>query len=167
MQEEAEKARTKAIEQHEKGMKNLINRTEPIGYDRNYNTYYFFHHDPDVIHVEMNRSGKDEINQIKSWSCIDHKGLFDDFLSSLDTRGVREAALAEEIGGNGGASLKRHLSDSNKKNSLMLARKREEDDFERRLNNALIASADQGRRSGRLANSAKVSKFLLHLEFLN
>jgi len=153
--EEAEKARNKAIEQYEKGLKTLTTRTEAIGYDRNYNTYYFFHHDPDMIHVEMNRSGKDEINQIKSWSCIDHKCLFDDFLSSLDTRGIRESALAEAIGGNGGANMRRHLSDSNKKNSLILARKREEEDFERRLNNALIASADQGRRSGRLANSAK------------
>ena len=139
-------------------MKNLVLRTEPIGQDRNFNTYYFFHHDPGMIHVEMNRNAQDSILLTKSWHCIDHKSTFDEVNSTLDLRGVREYALHETlIGTSGGPNLKRYLSDNNKKNSLIQARKREEEAFERRLNNALIASADQGRRSGRLANVAKVS----------
>jgi hypothetical protein len=153
----------KAIEQYEKGMKKLITRTEPIGYDRNHNAFYHFHHDPEMIHIEVNKNSQDQIWQTKSWHCIDHKPLFDDLVSSLDVRGVRESALYEEMIGNGGVSIKRYLSDSSKKNSLLLARKREEEDFERKLNNALVASENQARRSGRLANSAKVSDLVLYV----
>lgn len=159
IQEIAEKARIKANEQYEKGMKKLCSRTEPFGFDRNHSAFYHFHHDPDMIHIEMNKSASDGIQEVKSWHCIDYKTLFDSFTSSLDTRGIRESALYEAMVGVGGSGLKRYLSDSDKKNALILARKREEEEFERRMNNALIASADQGRRSGRLASVAKVSIF--------
>jgi len=165
--EAAEKARLKAIDQFEKGMTTLVARTEPFGYDRNYNAFYFFRHDTEMIHVEMNKNTQDDMTQVKSWHCIDSKLLFDEFISSLDVRGVRESSLFEDISGvNGGSNLKKYLTDSNKKNNLLLARKREEEDFERRLNNALIASADQTRRSGRLASVAKdeVAKIQCEME---
>ena len=110
-----------------------------------------------MIHIEINKNSNKELQQGKSWHCIDNKTLFDNFVSSLDIRGVRENALYDSMVGSGGSGLKRFLSDSDKKNGLLLARKREEEDFERRLNNALIGSAELGRRSGRLASVAKVS----------
>lgn len=135
-------------------------RTVPFGYDRNYSTFYFSHQDPEMIHIEMNRNVNDELHHGKSWHCIDHKSLFDTFTTSLDVRGVREAALQEYITNYGGSGIRRYLSDNNKKIGLIAARRREEEDFARRMNNALIASADQGRRSGRLASVAKVSIFV-------
>lgn len=108
-------------------MKNLAIRSEPFGYDRNHSAYYFFDHEPDMIHIEVNRnSGKDEFNQSKSWHCIDHKSLFDAFLTSLDVRGVREKALHEYISTHGSSGLKRHLADNNKLSALISARRREE-----------------------------------------
>ncbi len=161
LQEAAEKARIKANEQYDKGMKKLSIRTEPFGYDRNYNAFYHFHKEPEMIHVEMNRNPHEVINQGKSWHCIDYKPVFDNFVNSLDIRGVRENALYDFMVGSSSSGLKRHLSDCDKKNAMLAARRREEEDFERRLNNALIASAEQGRRSGRLASVAKVSVFFL------
>lgn len=105
----------------------------------------------------MNRNPHGDIQQIKSWHCIDQRSLFDNFVASLDKRGIRENALLEKLTGEGSVNVRRLLVDSAKKKDIFAARQREEEDFERRLNNAMIASADRGRRSGRLANGAKVS----------
>jgi len=138
-------------------MQHLVARTQPIGYDKNHNAVYFFHHDSDSLYVEMNKDQNDGFNDVKSWHCIDSKPLFDSFTSSLDIRGIRENNLYDELMGESGASsLKRNLYDSNRKDNLIAARDRQKEDLERRLDNAMIASAESTRRSGRLANSAKV-----------
>ena len=105
----------------------------------------------------MNKNAHDDIKQIKAWHCIDHRLLFNNLVSSLDKRGIRENALLEKLDGEGSINVRKLLVDSTKKKDVYVARQREKEEFERRLNNAMIASADQGRRSGRLANVAKVS----------
>jgi len=154
--EAATKAKDKAAEQYEKGLKTLVHRTQPIGFDRNHNAIYFFHFDPECLYVEVNRSPIDPFNEVKSWHCIDSKTLFDSYVSSLDIRGVRENNLYEQLMGESGASsLKRYLYDSNKKESLTSSYERQKAELERRLDNALIANMESTRRSGRLANTAK------------
>ena len=158
MQEEVTKARDKALDMYDKGLKNLVHRMEPIGYDKNNNGVYYFHHDPESLYLEMNKMQNDSFNEIKSWHCIDNKPLFDAFASSLDVRGIRENDLYEQlVGESGSSSLKRNLYDSNRKETIISAYQRQQADLERRLDNAMIASAESTRRSGRLANTSKVS----------
>lgn len=155
----AEKARTKAINAYEKGLKKLVSRSEPIGFDRNHNGIYFFHHDPETLYIEVDRSQDGKLGKVKSWHIIDNKSLFDSYGSSLDQRGIREYELHEALtGGLGSCGLKRYMSDDSKKKNMIIARKKEEEIFARRLENAKIACATEeagGRRSGRLAMSAK------------
>ena len=137
-----------------------MSRSEPIGYDKNHNAVYFFHHDPEALYVEVDRSQKGVLEKIKSWHIIDSKSLFEEYESSLDIRGIRESELHETLtGGHGSLGLKRYLPDDKKKKSILIMRKKEEEEFARRLENAKIACAVEesgGRRSGRLAMSAKV-----------
>lgn len=108
--------------------------------------------------MEINKSPSDPFNEVKSWHCIDSKTLFDSYVSSLDIRGIRENNLYEQLMGETGASsLKRYLYDSNKKENLTSSYERQKAELERRLDNALIANMESTRRSGRLANTAKVS----------
>jgi len=168
--EAAERAKVKAINAYEKGLKTLVARTEPIGYDRNHNAVYVFHHDPDAIYIEANApshtvssSTSTTIQQQrekqhllgKSWHVIDNKNLFDDFISSLDVRGIRESELYEVMTS---TSLRRNLFDDSKRSNMLIAKKREDEEFTRRLENARIACDTEeagGRRSGRLASSAQ------------
>ena len=157
--EAAESARGQAIASYEQGLKNLITRTEPIGFDRNHNAVYYFHHNPQSLFIEKN--GIQGGEAVKSWHIIDNATLFDDFVSSLDVRGTREYKLHFKMIGNGGdVDIKRLLSNS-KKQSLIASRQREEERLNRKLDNAMIACAAEeasasGRRSTRLKTAAKV-----------
>ncbi len=156
-QEAAEKERVKANELYDKKIHNLTLRTQPFGHDRHHNAYYHIHNDPKMIHVEINRSPHDDIQKVKSWHCIDHRPLFDNFISSLDNRGIRENELLEKLTGDHSTNIRKLLVDTTKKKDIFAAREREEEELERRLTNAMIANAEQGRRSGRLAGVAEVS----------
>lgn len=146
------------MEQYNKGLKNLVHRTQPVGFDKNHNAVYFFHHDPESLYVETNKAQNDPFNEIKTWHCIDSKPLFECFVSSLDVRGIRENALYDQlVGESGSSSLKRNLYDSNLKETIIAAYQRQQAEIERRLDNAMIKSAESTRRSGRLANTSKVS----------
>ena len=161
----------KAISAYEKGLKKLIARSKPIGYDRNQNAVYFFQHDPDALYIEANTTNNASSSSLhpnsssmsvqkstnKSWHVIDSKILFDDFLSSLDSRGIRESKLLDAITSIGG--LKRNLFDDCKRRNMLIARKKEEEEYARKLENARIACDTEeagGRRSGRLASCAHV-----------
>jgi hypothetical protein len=119
---------------------------------------YWFRNDPNSLFLEVNRSNT--INDvINSWHIIDSKGLFDDYVSSLDIRGVRQHDLYEEMmGPSGSSSLRRFLRDANYKEAMIATRQREIEEFERRLENAKVKCDVEelgGRRSGRLAPNAK------------
>jgi hypothetical protein len=144
------------VENYEKALKTMVARTTPVGYDRNHNEVYFFHNDPDSLYIEMYKGQFEEFRGIKSWHCIDSKSLFDRFISSLDVRGIRESNLYNELTSDNKATyFKRYLIDEVKKDTLIAAYKRQEEELEKRLNIALVANAESSRRSGRLADNGK------------
>lgn len=158
----AEKAYNKAVEAYEAGLNKLISRTEPIGFDRNFNAIYFFRHDPTMLHIEQLKHSNLlteikllglELTPFSAWHAIDTKPLFEQFLESLDSRGQREneaLAICSNL-----TILKRRLQDERSDNTRAAAREREKEDLERRLMNAKNAcDAEDGRRSGRLATMA-------------
>ena len=149
----------------------LISRTEPIGLDRNFNAFYFFHHDPDTIYVEVDKPNlENNLLVTESWHIIDRRSIFDSFVSSLDVRGIRESELFEELtGGYSTTSLKRFQFDDYKKKNRFITYQNKEKNLERRLKKAKIACAAEeagGRRSGRLANvTASVAKVCAFYHF--
>lgn len=170
-QDAAAKAQQKAHDAYTKGLRTLTARTEPVGYDRNFNSIYFFNHDPDRLYVEIskppataeeNRLPPDMLLKKYSWHVIETKSLFDAYTSSLDTRGKRESNLYDELMGPAGghSSLRRGLYDDLKEKSDKAARARQREELDRRLANARIACLAEeegsGRRSGRLQSSAQV-----------
>ena len=95
----------------------LISRTKPIGLDRNFNDFYFFHHDSNTIYVEVDQPNfEKKLLVTESWHIIDKISICDFFVSSLDGRGIRESELFEELtGGYSTTSLKRFQFDDYKK----------------------------------------------------
>lgn len=166
------KTQQKAIEAYEKGLRKLVSRREPIGRDRNFNKFYFFNHDPEMIYVEVFKAANNgyqddafpvEMQMKKSnWHIIETKRLFEQYTASLDIRGIRENELYEELVGpsSGSSSLKRFMFDDMKEQNALNAMKREQDELDRRLNNARLAcaaeEAEGGRRSGRLSSRAQL-----------
>ena len=158
----AEKAYNKAVDAYEAGLNKLVSRTEPIGFDRNFNAIYFFQHDPVMLHVEQLKQSLvppeiknigAELTPFSSWHFIDTKPLFEQFLESLDDRGQREDETLKICSSL--TMLKRRLQDDKKDNNRAAAREREKEELERRLENAKSAcDAEDGRRSGRLAGIA-------------
>ncbi|EEC43115.1 predicted protein [Phaeodactylum tricornutum CCAP 1055/1] len=172
--ESAVKAQQKASEAYEKGIRKLTARTEPIGYDRNFNAIYCFRHDPEVLYVEDLRQPSTVANHLpldmqfkrRSWHLIETTALFDSFTGSLDIRGRREHDLYEELVGPQGAqqSLRRFLHDNMKEQNEAVARVRELESLKKRLEVARVkCDEEQGRRSGRLAGQA--GEELSSLEF--
>ena len=170
----AEKAYNKALEAFDNGIRKLVSRTEPLGFDRNFNSYYCFVHDPSMMHVEqlkqtnlppeIKRLGL-TLNPSSSWHFIDTKALFEQFLDCLDIRGTRENELYEVSSTL--TVLKRKLQDDKKENTRAVARIREREALEKKLENARTAcDAEEGRRSGRLAGQAidEVRKLEVELE---
>lgn len=158
----AEKQYHKSLEAYDNGILKLVSRTEPLGFDRNFNSYYCFVHDPEMMHVEqlkqtnlppeLKRLGV-TLNPSSSWHFIDTKPLYDQFLGCLDVRGTRENELYEVSSSL--TILKRKLQDDKKDNTRAAARLREKEALEKRLENARTAcDGEEGRRSGRLAGQA-------------
>lgn len=137
--------------------------------DRDFNRVFYFRHNPEVIMIEtVNTSLEKHIEFVdhplscfsQSWHMIHTKSLFDEYVASLDIRGLREDELYDALmGTSGSSSLKRFMFDDTKKKNAGIARWREEEEFERRLQNAIIACAadeeNTGRRSRRLASTAQ------------
>lgn len=163
--ESAKKAQLKASDAYEKGVRKLMARTEPVGFDRNYNGVYCFRHDPEVLYIECPKPASssdpqlEELRQRKTtWHVIETKSLFDQYVQSLDKRGKREFALIDELTGQltGGPSLRRFLFDDIKERAMAAAQIRDKEDLKRKLENAkLKCDEEEGRRSGRLASRAE------------
>jgi linker histone H1 and H5 family/Williams-Beuren syndrome DDT (WSD), D-TOX E motif len=163
--ETAKKQQDKAVDAYEQGIRNLVARTEPIGYDRNFNAVYCFRHDPEVLYIEDKRPPAIatvpsniplELQfQRMSWHVIESTSLLDQFLSSLDIRGKREHDLHAEIVGP--PSLRDYLYDDVKERADAKAKKKEKENLLERLEKARIKCDEEtGRRSGRLAGQAEV-----------
>ena len=165
--EAANRAQQRASENYEKGIRKLVARTEPVGYDRNHHAVYCFRHDPEVLYVEELRPASGTASSLpldlhfprRSWHIIEQTSLFDLFTSSLDVRGKRERDLYEELLGPPGAkqSLRRFLHDDVKEQAKVNTRLKEKEALRKRLEIARVkCDEEQGRRSGRLAGQAEV-----------
>lgn len=162
----AKKQQEKANDAYEKGIRKLVARTEPIGYDRNYNAVYCFRHDPEILYVEDRKassgSNVDLPQAIQfcrfSWHVIETTSLFDSYTASLDIRGKREYDLYEGLMGPVGShqSLRRYLYDDVKEQQIVRAKIKEKEILKERLIAVKIKCDEElGRRSGRLASSAE------------
>ena len=165
--ETAKRAQQRASEAYEKGIRSLVARTEPVGYDRNYNAVYCFRHDPENLYVEDKRPSMGTVSSLpaefqferRSWHVIETSSLFDTFTSSLDIRGKRENDLYEALLGPPGShqSLRRFLHDDLKEQAAAAAKLKEMEALKERLKVArLKCDEEQGRRSGRLAGQAEL-----------
>jgi hypothetical protein len=180
--ESAKKAQEKAHDAYEKGVRKLMARTDPVGYDRFHNRVYYFHHDPEVLYIEMIRTPTGlathlpndlQINRT-SWHVIENRTMFDQVVASLDIRGHRENDLYETMMGPTGAnkSLKRHLVDDVKEQNVVSNRKKELEELERKRQNAIVACKQEeeggGRRSGRFQsqNEAELLQIVIDIEDL-
>ena len=164
--EAAMKAQQRASDAYEKGIRNLVARTEPVGYDRHFNAVYCFRHDPEVLYVEDLRSPSGVAGDLpedlqfprRSWHVIETTSLFDAYACSLDIRGRREHDLYEELMGPSGAqqSLRRYLYDDVKEQADANAKLKEMEALKKRLEIARMkCDEEKGRRSGRLAGQAE------------
>lgn len=166
--ESAKKAQEKANDAYEKGIRKLVARTEPVGYDRNFNAVYCFLHDPEVLYVEDKKSlsasntsnlpAEIQFNRY-SWHVIETTSLFDQFTASLDIRGRREHDLYEALVGPPGTqqSLRRFLHDDIKEQSDARCKIKEKELLRERLEIARVkCDEEKGRRSGRLAGQAEI-----------
>ena len=173
--ESAQRAQLKAHDAYEKGIRRLVARTEPIGYDRDFNAVYSFSHDPEVIYVEDKRAparvdpsvpAELQMNRF-SWHIIENTSIFDAFASSLDIRGRREHDLYEELVGPSGPqhSLRRFLHDDVKSLTEAAQHEKAKEELQRKIDIAKIkCDEEKGRRSGRLADQAEIELFTLQEE---
>jgi histone H1/5 len=163
--EAANKAQQKASDGYEKGIRKLVSRTEPIGYDRDFNAVYCFRHDPEILYVENLRPPSNVASHLpeemqigrRSWHVIETTSLFDEYVTSLDIRGRREHDLHEELLGPQGAqqSLRRYLHDDVKEQNAANAQLKDKEALKERLENARKKCDEESRRSGRLAGKAE------------
>ena len=164
--ETALRMQQKANDAYEKGIRQLVARTEPVGHDRNHNALYCFRRDPEVLYVEelRNPSNTTELAvpeefqfHRRSWHVIETSSLFDSFTSSLDIRGKREQDLYETMLGPAGGqqSLRRYLHDDVKDEAEKSSRRREKEALYKRLEVAKVKCDEKDRRSGRLAHQAE------------
>lgn len=165
----AQKAQERADDAYEKGIRKLVARTEPVGYDRNHNAVYCFLYDPDVVYVEdkklpassntsSNLPVEMQFNRC-SWHVVETTSLFDQFIGSLDIRGRREHDLYEALVGPPGTqqSLRRFLYDDVKEQADARCKIKEKESLRERLEIARIkCDEEKGRRSGRLAGQAEI-----------
>ena len=176
--EVALKAQEKANDAYEKGIHKFVARTEPVGYDRNFNAIYCFLHDPDVLYMEEKKPPANTVTfntssditipfdmqfPRTSWHVIESTSLCDKYASSLDIRGKREHDLYEVLMGPPGhtnQSLYRYLYDDIKIMADAKSKIREKETLLEKLKIAQIkCDEEQGRRSGRLAGQAEIELF--------
>ena len=152
-----------ANEAYEKGLRTLVARTEPFGFDRNFDRYYWFSRDPEFVFVEMDRSVTSLAEQHSlptevqvhrtSWHAIDKMSMLELFAASLDVRGNREKALHEALMGTDDApSLKKYLYDDVKEKEAISNFEKERDDVEQKLEHVrlnILRLEEEGRRASR------------------
>lgn len=104
--ENAKKTQEKATAAYEEALSSLSSKTEPIGYDRNFNAVYSCSpHDASIIIVEDKRPATGGNSRLPSshqqerrmWHVIETTSLFDQYIASLDSRGKREHDLKKAL----------------------------------------------------------------------
>ena len=151
--EDAEKSLQRAVELYDQGLQRLIVRVEPIGYDRNHCAIYHFFHDPEYVYLEtlpLTVKKDKNANKIcrRTWRKISCKSLFDEYVNTLDVRGIRERELEYQLLYKG--FVRKHLYDDLKIEQMIAAKKKEEEILLNRFENAKKACTESSRRSSRL-----------------
>lgn len=163
IQEQAKRDQRIANEAYERGLKTLVARSEPFGFDRHFNQYYWFSHDPEFIFIEMTRSVTGlaehlptEVQMLRtSWHAIDKVSMLDLLASSLDVRGNRERALHESLVGTSDApqqALKRFVYDDVKQKNAIENFEKERQEVEQKLEAVrlnILRLEEEGRRASR------------------
>lgn len=171
--EKAQRAQEKANDAYEAGIRKLVARTEPVGYDRHFNAVYCFRHDPEVLYVEERRPApstsaipKDLQYPRFSWHFIENTSTLDQFVASLDVRGRRENDLNTTlVGETARQSLRRFLHDDVGAAEAAKAKVKEKQALLAKLEKAKVkCDEEQGRRSGRLAGQAETELMAVQAE---
>lgn len=179
-QHNAERIKNDEASLYEIGVGELILRTEPVGLDRHHGQVYFLRSGTSGILIIQNKSRSrkcgvnndaisDRIGNVLSryqreitgqtypeaivWHKVDKTSLFDSYVSSLDTRGVRERALHDALTA---MNVRHYLRDDLNEFKQATAAQQKVEDIEKLLRKARdIAEGEQalGRRSGRLQHS--------------
>jgi linker histone H1 and H5 family/Williams-Beuren syndrome DDT (WSD), D-TOX E motif len=169
--ESARRSQLKATEAYEKACRSKRVRTEPIGDDRYFNTFFHFWSDPERVYVaHRNKAlatsasfnvpgGSDVYRTI--WHSIDKRSVLEKYIESLDTRGKREYALKEglEVGVK---SVYDDIKAINEKKAILKGKQ----DLQAQLENARL-KCEVGRKSGRLAAQSEQEFFDLQEEIQN
>jgi len=161
--EQAKRDQKRANEAYTLGLQNLISRTEPFGFDRQFNRYFVFSHDPEFVFIEMNRSTTGNAEHLPtdvqvnrtSWHAIDKVSVLDQFAASLDVRGHREKALYEVLMGSEDSvekPLKSYMYDDVKEKNAISVFKDERKAVELKLEEVKLNHVrleEEGRRPSR------------------
>ena len=147
----AEQANKIAADHYDHAIRNLIVRLEPIGYDRNYSAVYYCSHDRENLYLETFSLAPEEGGGARKvenvvWKRIANNAVFDEYVDSLDVRGIRERELKQNLLHQG--YIKKNLFDDQK---TIQIRKRKKEILLNKLEIAKKACAESNRRSNRLS----------------
>lgn len=117
-------------------------RTEPFGFDRHFNRYFFCLNDPDFIFIESTRSASGIAEELPEdlqirrtiWHGMDKVSTMEQLDASLDVRGHREKALHDAMFGTEDVPnkcLKRFLYDDVKAKAQAVARKEQREELQK------------------------------------
>lgn len=168
--ESARRAQVRATDAYEKACREKRIRTEPIGQDRNFNSFYYFSNDAEKVYVAQRGkalpssssfSFRDITNYRTTWHTIDQRSKVEKYTESLDVRGRRENALKNSLQPTA-KTVEDDIKAMNDKKALLKDKK----DLQRRLENAKL-KCEVGRKSGRLAAQSEQEFFALQAEIDN
>eukprot|EP00934_Nitzschia_sp_Nitz4_P007591 Nitzschia sp. Nitz4//scaffold45_size130396//16298//19740//NITZ4_003431-RA/size130396-augustus-gene-0.252-mRNA-1//-1//CDS//3329552344//7581//frame0 len=164
--ESAKRAQMRATDAYEKACRSHRVRTEPIGVDRHFNSFFHFGHDPEQVYVQIR--GKAQPAPIKvpgapeayrsTWHTIDKRSLLEKLIESLDVRGKRECALAASLN-----SIVKLVNDDIKQDKGKKALLKDKREMERRLENVKL-KMEVGRKSDRLVSQSEQEVAVLQSE---
>eukprot|EP00548_Thalassiothrix_antarctica_P000095 CAMPEP_0194142306 /NCGR_PEP_ID=MMETSP0152-20130528/11601_1 /TAXON_ID=1049557 /ORGANISM="Thalassiothrix antarctica, Strain L6-D1" /LENGTH=1428 /DNA_ID=CAMNT_0038841223 /DNA_START=333 /DNA_END=4619 /DNA_ORIENTATION=+ len=167
--EQAKKDQERARNAYEKALVSHVPRSKVTGQDRDYNNFYSFPKDPEVIYAEITRPNTTglapglpaEVQMHRtSWHCIQNISTLESLVESLDKRGIRERNLMEQLlGTEGKKGLFRHVYDDIEEGEAKERRKKKMVDLQKKLEecqlNALREEEGSFRRSGRLVGGSE------------
>jgi len=157
--EKARREQLKAQDAYAKGCRSKRIRTEPVGMDRSFQQIYHSFHDPELIFflqrgkpIQSHLSfgvPESETHRRITWQIIKKKSVLNNFMESLDIRGIRESNSYDAL-----QLARRHVYDDIKEMNDKKILLKGKSDVKRRLENART-NYQNGRKSGRLASQSE------------
>jgi len=169
--ESARRSQVKANDAFEKACRSKRVRTDPVGEDRNFTSFFHFWNDPERVFLSQRNKavpssasfdvpGGSEVYRT-TWYSIDKRSVLEKFLESLDVRGKREQGLKEALEP-GVKTVFDDVKAMNDKKALLKGKQ----DLQSQLENARL-KCEVGRKSGRLAAQSEQEFFDLQAEIEN